>query len=267
MGAEGGTAAARDKDVARQQIDALTAISIGVIAVALVTADHEAFGHGGACLALGGHIRLLTSSIFHCDLRSGWIDGAGPFGNLVGGTIALLVSFFVPSRRAGLKLFLVAVTAFSFFWEGAYLADALLRQSGDLYFFAKFLLGAVAPWQRYLFAAIGVVFYIGTIRLTSRRLLALWPDAEAAQRAARALWLGATLAGTLAALFYKGEGIGDFKDAVLETSIASLPLLFIPRGPSRAGEGAALARDPVVIVLAVVILAVFTVTLGRGVGA
>jgi hypothetical protein len=62
--------------------DRLTAAAIGLLAMCIVTFDHEALGHGSACLLLHGHIRLLTSSLFRCDVRSGWIDPAGPFANL-----------------------------------------------------------------------------------------------------------------------------------------------------------------------------------------
>jgi hypothetical protein len=247
--------------------DGLTALSIGAIAIALVTADHEAFGHGGACLALGGHIEVLTSSIFHCDLRSDWIAGAGPLGNIVGGTIAALLARVVPARFVALKLLLIAVAAMSFFWEGAYLAYAMLKQSGDLYFFATFLLGPPALWQRLLFAGAGIVVYVLAIRLTSRALLSLWPDAKAARSVARSVWLGVTAAAVIAALLYRGHGWGDLHDAVLESSVASLPLLFIPRGASRGEAGVVLARNWIVIAAAIVIVAIFAATLGHGVGA
>jgi hypothetical protein len=247
--------------------DRLTAASIGAIAVCLVTADHEAFGHGGACLALGGHIEVLTSSIFRCDLRSDWIDGAGPLGNFIGGAIAAILARLVPPRLVALKLFLIAVAAMSFFWEGAYLVDAMLTQKGDLYFFALFALGrSLALWQRLSFAAGGVVLYVITIRLTSRALLAMWPDAAAARGVARHVWLGATLTAAIAALFYAGHGIADFRDAVLESGVASLPLLFIPRGPSGGETGVTLARNPFVIGAAVATVVIFAATLGRGAG-
>lgn len=247
--------------------DGLTAASIGAIAISLVTADHEAFGHGGACLLLGGHIEVLTSAIFHCDLRSDWIAGAGPVGNLIGGTIAALLARVVPLRFVALRLFLIAVAAMSFFWEGAYLVDAMLTRNGDLYFFATFLLGPLVLWQRLLFAGIGAIVYVLAIRLTSRALRAMWQDAGAARSMARCVWLGATIAAVVAALFYRGQGYADLHDAVLESSVASLPLLFIPFGAARGGAGVVLARKPLVILAALAIVLAFAATLGRGVGA
>jgi len=247
--------------------DTLTAASIGAIAISLVTADHEAFGHGGACLALGGHIQILTSSIFRCDPQSDWIAGAGPLGNFVGGAIAAILARVAPLRLVGLKLFLTAVAAMSFFWEGAYLVDAMLTRNGDLFFFTTFLFGILALWQRLSFAAAGVVIYVVTIRLASRAFLTMWPDAAVARGVARSVWLGATFAAVVAALFYKGPGWADLRDAVLESSVASVPLLFIPRGPSGGEAGVTLARNPFVIGAAIATVVIFAATLGRGVGA
>jgi hypothetical protein len=69
----------------------------------VVSFAHEALGHGGTCLLFGGHITLLTSSLFHCDLRSGWIDPAGPGMNLLVGLLALIARAALPPvspRRA-----------------------------------------------------------------------------------------------------------------------------------------------------------------------
>jgi hypothetical protein len=49
--------------------DELTIAAIGLIAMCLVTFDHEA-GHGSACLLLRGHMSFLTSSLFRCDVPS-----------------------------------------------------------------------------------------------------------------------------------------------------------------------------------------------------
>jgi hypothetical protein len=84
----------------------------------LVTFDHEALGHGSMCLALGGHIRILTSAIFRCDLRSSWIDPAGPLGNIFVGTLSLFLVNVVPRRAAGARLFL---------WPSAAVARGVAR--------------------------------------------------------------------------------------------------------------------------------------------
>ena len=80
--------------------DWLTIAAVAVMAMCLVTFDHEALGHGSACLLLHGHIVLLSSSIFRCSVRSDWIDPAGPLANLLMGTLALLCLRLVPRATA-----------------------------------------------------------------------------------------------------------------------------------------------------------------------
>ena len=58
--------------------DRTTVAAVGLLAMCIVTFDHEALGHGGLCLALGGHITLLTTSLFACDHRTIWLAPAGP---------------------------------------------------------------------------------------------------------------------------------------------------------------------------------------------
>jgi hypothetical protein len=211
----------------------------------------------------------LTSSLFHCDVRSGWIDPAGPLGNLLGGTIALVLAWFVPRARVSLRLFLICVTAFSYFWEGAYVVDAMVKRSGDSYFFAQFMLGDITPWQRWVCAVMGIFFYVFAMRLTSQALLRLWPEPSVARRIARIVWLSATLGAGLAALGYRGQNWGNLRDAVLEIGVASAPLLFLP-GDGRARvdirSGAHLERSYFIMALALIVFGVFVLTLGRGIG-
>lgn len=249
--------------------DWLTVAAIGLAASCIVTFDHEALGHGSACLALGGHIRLLTSSIFRCDLRSGWIDPAGPFTNLLTGTIALACVRFVPRRIAALRLLLILITAFSYFWESGYVIRAMHLRDGDLYYFAQFLLGDVTVWERLLFAAAGLALFLVTVRLTADALLALWPHAAQARAVARTAWLSAMLGGALAALAYRGHSWSNFRDAVLEIGAASFPLLFIPRRGKTGDDGqdgVFVMRRSLVIAFCLLVYILFVATLGRGIG-
>jgi hypothetical protein len=248
--------------------DWLTIAAIGVLAICVVTFDHEGLGHGSACLLLQGHITFLSSSIFHCSARSGWIDPAGPALNLLMGTLALLASRFVPPRLISLKLFLISVTAFSYFWEAGYVMDAMRTRHGDLYFFAQFLLDDVPLWLRLVAAGCGIALYIVGIRLTSRALLALWSDPVIARRVARTVWCAASIGAALAALAYRGEGWGDFRDAVLEIAACSFPLLFIPLGrqTSASCELIVISRSYPAIAISILVFGIFTATLGRGIG-
>ena len=248
--------------------DWLTVAAVGIVAMCLVTFDHEALGHGSACLLLHGHIRLLSSSLFRCDIRSGWIDPAGPAANLFMGTLALVCMRFVPEQSPILRLLLVLITAFSYFWESGYLIRAMHRRDGDLYFFAEFLFGRLSIWQRWLGAGVGLALYIFTVRIASDAFLKLWHQARAARSVARIAWISATVSAGVAALAYTGSGWGNFRDAVLEIGGASVPLLFIPvrdRRGERRQTSALIARSPITIALSAVVYAGFLATLGRGV--
>jgi hypothetical protein len=244
-----------------------TVAALSVLAMCLVTFDHEALGHGSACAALHGHILVLTSSIFRCDAKSGWIDPAGPATSLLMGVLALALARLAPRRRTGLRFFLTLVTAFSFFWETGYLAQAMLKRHGDLYFFATFLSGEVGPTERWVLCALGLALYLSTAWLISDQLSKLWPQARVARSAARTAWLWATLGSAIAAIPYAVHDLSDLHDAALQIGGASLPLLIIPRGGSTTvqdGASDAIERSYGVIALAVIVYVVFVGTMGRG---
>lgn len=246
--------------------DTATVCALAVIAMCVVTAAHEALGHGGACLLLGGQIALLSSSVFRCGLHSGWIDPAGPAMNLLAGFLALIVRQAMPPGFAKARLVLLLVTAFSFFWEGGYLMRAMILRDGDLYFFLQFLKGEPALWMRAAGFFIGLAIYLLTSRSTSRALAGMF-DIHEARRVARTAWIAAVIAAGVAAALYRSAPLWpDLRDALLEIGLASMPLLFIPRANEYAPQARAIiARSVPVIGVAVVVFAAFTLTLGRGI--
>jgi hypothetical protein len=246
--------------------DWLTVAAIGLLAMCAVTVDHEGLGHGSVCLLVHGRITLLTSSLFRCSARSGWIDAGGPAMNLFMGTLALVARAMLPKNFLKLRLFLICVTAFSFFWEGGYLIDAMHHQNGDLYFFTQFLLGSVTVWQRWVGAGAGLALFVLSARIASGALSGIWPDARAARGVARTIWIAAATGAAIAAALYVRQDWGNFRDAVLEIAVASFPLLFIPfgRGESRLSTQY-IARSYATIVVSLIVYAAFAATFGRGV--
>jgi len=245
--------------------DPATAAAIGLLAMCLVTVDHEAAGHGGTCLLLGGHILLLTSAVFHCSRPSGWVDAGGPGMNLICGLLAWMVRKFVPPRYPHARFFLSIVTALSWFWEGGYAIHAMHRQDGDLYGFAQYMLGQVTVTERWIFALLGLLLYAVTVSLTSRALLTIAPSARQARAASRAAWIAAALGATLAGAL--GPDVGNLRDAVLEIGLASFPLLLIPwqtRETATATATSTLTRSPLLISTAIVVFGLFAAVLGHG---
>ncbi len=245
--------------------DRLTVIALALLAMCLVTFDHEALGHGSACLAARGRILLLTSSLFQCSARSEWIAGAGPAANLLAGFAAWMVRLRLAARYVRLRFFLVLVTAFSFFWEGGYLSRAMRRRDGDLYFFARDMLGNVTVAERWIFAALGLALFLFTIRLTAVGLAGLVDDAASARKMARTAWLTATIGAAAAAAVYRGHSWPNLRDAVLEIGLASFPLLFIPRRAGDADANVPLSRSWPIILTAAGGYILFVLTFGRGI--
>jgi hypothetical protein len=250
--------------------DGATVAALGVLAAITVTVAHEAVGHGGACLAAGGRVVLLTSSIFRCDVSSFLIDLGGPATSLAFALVAALCSRVASPGRPELGLYLVLVAAMAAFWEGGYLVQAMLVRHGDLYFAWSGLIGEPSGLIRGAGAALGVIIYLAGVAGASLGLSALAEPAEA-RRAGRIAWLAATVATVSAALLYRG-GPGDgLRDALMEIGVASLPLLAMPLIPASAararGPAGSLPRRPAVIGMAFLLFVGFALSMGRGLGA
>ena len=259
--------------------DTLTVAAIALAAMCLVTFAHEAVGHGGVCLGIGGRIVELTSAVFHCDRPSRWIAPAGPAGNLGVGTLALLLARWLRPRRPDLGLFLLLVTSFSYFWEGGYAMHAMLLRDGDLYFAGQDFFGEPSLAWRLAAAASGAALFVATAIGTSRFLAARWPDLREARRVGRIAWFAASLGAVLAAVPFAmehsgAEAWGDFRDAGLEIGGAALPLLWMPRRAAAVVDPSGAAAPPVrfvarsrpTLIVALLVYIVFVATLGRGIG-
>ena len=64
-----------------------TLVAVSAVSFIVACVAHEAIGHGGMCLAVGGRIRLLTSVYFSGTNGGALTDAAGPLMNLVAGAV------------------------------------------------------------------------------------------------------------------------------------------------------------------------------------
>ncbi|HEX3944802.1 MAG TPA: hypothetical protein VHW69_12015 [Rhizomicrobium sp.] len=235
-----------------------TIAGIAIAAMCIVTADHEAIGHGTACLSQGGHIDLLTSVYFRCSVQRGIVAAGGPIGNLVGGGIAWLLLFMVPSRPTPLALLFLLIGAFALFWEAGYLLEAMTTANGDSYFAARALFGGPEwPWRMIGFA-LGLALYVIGIRLLLFfvRRLSMPPEIF------RLCWFAASLAAIAAAALYAPDRRAMLQ-AALEIGAASLPLLWIARR-SAAADAAEIPRSLGWIAGSAIVYLVFAASLGHG---
>jgi hypothetical protein len=239
--------------------DVPTVVAIAIAAMCIVTVDHEAIGHGSACLLLGGHITKLTSVYFACTMKARLIAGAGPFFNLIGALAAWLLLQFVP-RMPRLRLLLLLVTAFAVFWEAGYLLKAMITQDGDTYFAARAAFGAPELWWRMTGCCLGLLLYMVGTRATVASARSFPSNTP------MIAWIAASLTATAAAVLYT-EGRSDAVfQATLEIGAASLPLLLISRYRTKSSNTAVLAvqQSTTWIVGSAIFYLAFAATLGHG---
>ena len=241
--------------------DTVTLAAIGVVAACLAATAHEAVGHGGACLAVGGGVALLSNVFFHCQGGAPIVDLAGPLGNLGMALVALAGLLVWRGAGQASKLFLTALLAFSAFWGAGYLLLCGLTGQGDFAFWARDALATPAAVWRPIMIAAGLGLYTGAVFVVAR----LAPRGPA--KRLRTIWLTGALIAIVAVLAFKGAGRAEaFKEAAQEIALASLPLWFIAGGVARR---TALASPPLRrswpwIWLATATFALFVATLGHG---
>ena len=144
------------------QHDRVTVASIGVLAGTVAPVAHEIVEHGSGCLAVGGHITLLTSIYFKCSGATGLTDVAGPIGSLALGLMAgAALNVFAPSSWARLFFVLLAVIGLGWF-DGQMIYSAALNK--DDWAFFTWSLHWPQIW-RVLMVAAGAGAYVWSARL------------------------------------------------------------------------------------------------------
>ena len=108
--------------------DVPTVMAIAALAGAIATQLHEGAGHGGACLALGQHVREWGAFYLDCDTHGAppmvgrLVAAAGSTMNLLTALVALLLLRATPPSRPHARFFwwlLVALGGFN--WAGYFL--------------------------------------------------------------------------------------------------------------------------------------------------
>jgi hypothetical protein len=206
--------------------DGLTTAAIGLLAYASADIAHHVFGHGGACLALGGSIVSLSSVFVDCTLRGTAIDLAGPFMNLAFGSLALLVLRLAPRASAPTRLFWILVAAFNLFWFAMQLVFSVVTRTDDwAWAMLDFHVGAPG---RYAGIVLGIALYLLTARLVAAPLAAYAkPRARATRIVLIALCSALLLAGATAALD-RHTPHALLRSAIPQAILLPIGLLFVP---------------------------------------
>jgi hypothetical protein len=170
--------------------------ALGILAYAASMMTHEAFGHGGYCLALGGHNVMLTAWGESCDLRAPGIEAAGPGLQFGAGLLAWFVLRSV-SRMAGrLRYFVWLYMAFSLFVSSGYVLFSGVSNFGDA---AVLIAGLQFPlaWRCAL-VFFGAGIYFLSMRVAAAELKRLAGTDTDPKRLWRLVWIPYAAAGVFA---------------------------------------------------------------------
>lgn len=198
----------------------LTLVCIAFAAYLAADLAHEALGHGGACLALGGRVLMVDTTFEDCSIKSTLIDGAGPTMGILAALLAWAGARV--ARTQSLRLFLVLLFAFAAFWNVGYMIKSGLMHNGDWHFVIASL-QPTAAWHIGL-AILGIVLYIAAMRM----LVRIWPaggDMTSTRFALIAYLAAAALSAAGGAFDPKGHA-AILTDA-LPSSLAAIGLVLV----------------------------------------
>ena len=181
-----------------QRTDVVTVVAIAALAYALANIGHEAIGHGGACVVLGGKPLVLSSVHFECGEESisaaarRLVAAAGTVVNFLAAGISLFAMRIAGVRRPRLAYFLWLFTTINLLMGAGYFLFSGLGKIGDW----ASVCDGIPPlvWRPGLAVVGGILYYIFA-RSAARWLRPLVGSDEAAVRRARGLAVPSYIAG------------------------------------------------------------------------
>lgn len=147
-----------------------TLIAIAYAAYFIADIAHEALGHGGMCLALGGRLVFLSTTFEECSIHSRLIDGAGPAMGIAVALLAWAWLRFRSPRSENTRAFLLLTFAFAIFWNVFYLIRSGVTDQGDW----AFVIAGLEPklvWHIAM-TITGIALYGLAMRMTAAALRA-----------------------------------------------------------------------------------------------
>jgi hypothetical protein len=245
-----------------------TIVAIGLLAYASADIAHHVFGHGAACLALGGRIISLSSVFVQCSIRGATIDLAGPFASLVIGLAALLVARMAKRASSATRLFFILAAAFNLLWFALQFAFSAATRTDD-WAWAMHQLHVAEP-IRYGMIAFGALAYLFLVRLIATQLAPFAHPRARLWTIVLTAWLSAGALACATAAFDHNAGANLLGKAAEQSLGLSLGLLFVPRRTARlprleSAEATVLAFSIPWVVAAVVVGAASILVLGPGI--
>jgi hypothetical protein len=260
-------------------IDRATLIAISVLAYTIANVVHEALGHGGAALLLGARPTMLNAIFFNYDeatvsrAAQRWISAAGSITNLAVGLPLLAMARRVRSTRW--RYFLWLFAAVNILTAFGYLLYSGIAGIGD---WTRVIDGLPAAGSLRVGMVVGgaVLYFVVAPRLLMPSLDPfLGRDPRTRTRRARTLSLVPYLAGGVALVvagLLNPLGMKIVLISAVAAAFGGTSLLAwyppIPRPPAATTPETPLGigRSTGWLVAAAVVLLVFVIVLGPGIG-
>ncbi len=178
---------------------AMMLAALGILAYVASMMTHEALGHGGFCLAAGGHNAMLTAWGERCDFTGVHLPGieaAGPGVQFGAGLLAFLVLRLVIPAAARLRYFLWLYMVFNLFVSSGYVLFSGVTDFGD----AAVLIAGLHPqivWRGGLIL-LGAVVYFLSMQAAALELKRFAGLDAGSNRLSRLVWIPYASAGVFA---------------------------------------------------------------------
>ncbi len=195
------------------------------------------------CLALGGHVSLLSSTYEDCSIHARAIDAAGPLAGIAAAILFWAWLRFLTPRGAATRAFLCFGFAFTAFWNVGYMIKSGILDSGDW----AFVIAGLEPaplWHAALVAA-GIVLYAAGMRILAgllRKYLA-GEDGDTPFVVCLIAYLAAGIAASLAGYFDPRGAMTVITDA-MPSAFGSIGLAWTGFVVSRRSPSARIAIAP-----------------------
>jgi hypothetical protein len=173
--------------------------ALGILAYAASMMTHEALGHGGFCLAVGGQNAMLTAWAERCNfpnVQPSGIEAAGPGLQFGAGVLAWLLSHRLPAEAVRLRYFLWLYMIFSLFVSSGYVAFSGITDFGD----AAVIIASLKPhiiW-RVVLILLGAGVYYMSMRLAASELKRFVGTHDGSRSFFRLVWIPYVTAGVFA---------------------------------------------------------------------
>lgn len=252
--------------------------ALGILGYAASMVTHEALGHGGYCLACGGHTTLLTPWLESCAFPGApalGIKAAGPGAQFGAGLLAWLALRLLSPGAPRLRFFLWLYMVFNLFVSLGYVAFSGITDLGDA---AEIIarLHAQFVWRGALIL-LGSVVYLLSMRMAAFELKRFAGLDDRTRRLFRLVCIPYAAAGIFACCIcalneWRGHGAA-FGWAVASSFGAGSGMLFLP-GMQRGMEstGTSTGSSPAIYLewgvawgaLTAAVIVVFLFYLGPG---